>query len=86
MDWQQPVSLAVVALTGYLFVRYEIRSRRKSRSRLCGSDCACGAGDKGAPITEISRTKAGGNEGIAGPGPDMVRPPAHQEIGRNGNP
>jgi hypothetical protein len=76
MDWQQPVSLAVVAFTGYLFVRYEIRSRRKSRSRLCGSDCACGAGDEGTPITEISRAK-GGNEGTAGPGRDTVPPPAH---------
>jgi len=35
MDWQQPVSLAVVAITGFLFVRFEIRSRRKSRSRAC---------------------------------------------------
>ena len=41
MDWQQPVSLAVVAITGFLFVRFEIRSRRKSRSRACGSDCGC---------------------------------------------
>ncbi len=41
MDWQQPVSLAVVAITGFLFVRYEIRSRRKSRARACGSDCGC---------------------------------------------
>jgi hypothetical protein len=76
MDWQQPVSLAIVAFTGYLFVRYEIRSRRKSRSRPCGSDCGCGDGDEGRPVTEISRTK-GGNEEIAGPGRDTVRPPAY---------
>ena len=42
MDWQQPVSLAVVAFAGYFFVRSQIRSRRKSRSRGCGSDCGCG--------------------------------------------
>ncbi len=42
MDWQQPVSLAVVALAGFLFVRHEIRSRKRSRSRACGSDCGCG--------------------------------------------
>jgi len=42
MDWQQPVSLAVVAFTGYFFVRHEIRARRRSRSRACGSDCGCG--------------------------------------------
>ena len=41
MDWQQPVALAVVAFTGYFFVRHEIRRRRKSRSRACGSDCGC---------------------------------------------
>ena len=43
MNWQQPVSLAVVALTGFLFVRHEIRVRRRARNRACGSgDCACG--------------------------------------------
>jgi hypothetical protein len=42
MDWQQPASLAVVALAGFLFVRHEIRSRRRARSRACGSDCGCG--------------------------------------------
>jgi len=45
MDWQQPAALAVVALTGFLWVRHEIRARRKARSRACGSaDCACGSG------------------------------------------
>ena len=29
MDWQQPASLAVVALAGFLFVRREIRSRQE---------------------------------------------------------
>jgi len=46
MDWQQPASLAIVAVTGYFFIRYEIRSRRKSRSRACPSDCGCGSTEK----------------------------------------
>jgi len=41
MDWQQPASLAIVALTGFFFIRHEIRSRRKARARACGSDCGC---------------------------------------------
>jgi len=47
MDWQQPASLAVVALAGFLVIRREIRSRRRARSRACGSDCGCETG--GAP-------------------------------------
>ena len=43
MNWQQPVSLAVVAITGFLFVRHEIRVRKRARNRACGSgDCGCG--------------------------------------------
>ena len=45
MDWQQPASLAVVAVAGFLFVRHEIRARKRARSRACGSDCACGAAE-----------------------------------------
>jgi hypothetical protein len=56
MDWQQPAALAVVAFTGYFFVRHEIRSRRKSHSRACGSDCGCGAGDEERPAAENSAT------------------------------
>ncbi len=41
MDWQQPASLAIVALTGFFFIRREIRSRKRARSRACGSDCGC---------------------------------------------
>jgi hypothetical protein len=62
MDWQQPVSLAVVAFAGYFFVRHEIRARRKSRSRACGSDCGCGAGDEERPATENPGTHRGENE------------------------
>lgn len=62
MDWQQPVSLAVVAVTGFFFIRQQVRSRRKSRSRPCGAECACGAGDEEKPAEEHSRTK-GGNQG-----------------------
>jgi hypothetical protein len=46
MDWQQPASLAVVAIAGFLFVRHQIRARRRARSRGCGPDCACGAGEE----------------------------------------
>ena len=54
MDWQQPASLAVIALTGFLFVRREIRLRRRARSRACGgAGCSCGdatgAGDPAPP-------------------------------------
>ena len=59
MDWQQPVSLAVVALTGVLFVRYEIRSRRRAKSRACGADCGCGAPELTGPEGHRSRAEAG---------------------------
>lgn len=59
MDWQQPVSLAVVALTGVLFVRYEIRSRRRAKSRACGADCGCGAPGLTGPERHRSRAEAG---------------------------
>jgi hypothetical protein len=75
MDWQQPVSLAVVAFTGYFFVRYQIRSRRKSRSRACGSDCGCGAGDVERPAAENSSAIRGGKERIVSPEQDTAAPP-----------
>ena len=61
MDWQQPASLAVVALAGFLFIRREIRSRRRARSRACGSDCGCGIGEEpGAGIARLKRDKPDG--------------------------
>lgn len=66
MDWQQPASLAVVALTGFFFVRHEIRQRKKARSRGCGSDCACGTGDEppgaGEPRPAVKIGPPGGND------------------------
>jgi hypothetical protein len=62
MDWQQPASLTIVALAGFLFIRREIRFRRRARARACGSDCGCGgaeeqgnapAGIKGATEREL---------------------------------
>jgi len=45
MDWQQPTSLAVVACTGFFFIRHQIRRKRKSPSGACDPDCGCGAKD-----------------------------------------
>jgi hypothetical protein len=68
MDWQQVTSLAVVAVTGYFFIRHQIRSRRKSRSRACGSDCGCGGADQEGPTRGTAREKITGNERIVGQG------------------
>ena len=75
MDWQQPVSLAVVALAGFYVMRRGIRSHRRARSRLCGSDCGCGAGDEVRPEPESSRANRRENEKIAGPGRDAAASP-----------
>jgi hypothetical protein len=63
MDWQQPVSLAVVAVTGFFFIRHQVRSRRKSRSRPCGADCGCAAEDEKKPAEGLSRPNRGENQG-----------------------
>ena len=68
MDWQQPASLAVIAVTGYFFIRHEIRMRRKSRSRACGSDCGCGGAEEGNRTPGTARTNREGNGGATGPG------------------
>ncbi len=41
MDWQQAVSLIVVAVTAVLLGRSEIRRRRRARNTPCGVDCGC---------------------------------------------
>jgi hypothetical protein len=41
MDWQQPVSLLVVAVAAILVIRHEWRSKRRASRRACGSDCGC---------------------------------------------
>jgi hypothetical protein len=74
MDWQQPVSLAVVVFTVYFFVRHEIRARRRSRSRACGSDCGCTAGDEERPMMEPSRTNQAENGGIVRPERETADP------------
>ena len=55
MDWQQPASLAIVAITGFFFIRREIRSRKRARSRACGSDCGCGGAED--PADSLPREK-----------------------------
>jgi len=55
MEWQQPAALAVVVLTAFLFVRREIRARRRAHLPACGHDCSCGvlpAGQKRDAHTE----------------------------------
>ena len=64
MDWQQPASLAVVALAGFLFVRREIRARRRARSRACGADCGCGTTDEhGGTDSGLARREPGELQG-----------------------
>jgi hypothetical protein len=63
MDWQQPASLAVVAVTGFLFIRHEIRQKRKARARGCGSDCGCGTGDEARRAAEPTQRHTGGEPG-----------------------
>ena len=70
MDWQQPVSLAVVALAGFYVMRRGIRLRRRSRSRLCGSDCGCGVENEKRPEPGHSAADRRENERIADPGRD----------------
>lgn len=41
MDWQQIVSLVIVAVTFVLLFRSEVRRRRRARMRACGHDCGC---------------------------------------------
>lgn len=48
MDWQQPAALALVAVTALLLLRGRALSRRRARSRACGSDCACSTPETGA--------------------------------------
>ena len=61
MDWQQPASLAIVALTGFFFIRREIRSRKRARSRACGSDCGCGGADERADSSPGAKGATGRN-------------------------
>ena len=42
MDWQQIISLGIVALSAVLLVRTEIQKRKRARLTGCGHDCGCG--------------------------------------------
>jgi len=41
MDWQQIVSLVIVALTFVLLLRSQIRKRKRAKNSACGGDCGC---------------------------------------------
>jgi len=64
MDWQQPASLAIVAVTGYFFLRSRIRSRRRARSRLCGTDCGCVSGNEPGVPRELPRAARPAERGV----------------------
>ena len=41
MDWQEIISLLIVATALALILRSEIQKYRIRKTRLCGSDCNC---------------------------------------------
>lgn len=43
MDWQQIVSLIIVAAALVLLIRGKIEKQRKAKLRACGHDCGCEA-------------------------------------------
>jgi hypothetical protein len=49
VDWQQIVSLGIVALSAVLLVRSEIEKRKRAKLTGCGHDCGCG---ESAPVSE----------------------------------
>jgi hypothetical protein len=49
MDWQQTISLVIVALSAVLLVRGEIQKRKRAKLTGCGHDCGCG---ESAPVDE----------------------------------
>jgi hypothetical protein len=49
MDWQQIISLGIVALSSVLLVRSEIQKRKRAKLTGCGHDCGCG---ESAPVDE----------------------------------
>jgi hypothetical protein len=45
MDWQQILSLIVVAATAVLLVRNEMRKRHRANQGICGRDCGCSSSE-----------------------------------------
>ena len=41
MDWQQVVSICIVALSASLIAVRQVRKHRRAKSRPCGHDCGC---------------------------------------------
>jgi hypothetical protein len=47
VDWQQIVSLGIVAISAFLLVQKEVRKRNRTGSPGCGHDCGCEASSPG---------------------------------------
>jgi hypothetical protein len=41
VDWQQIISLGIVALSASLLVRNEIQKKKRAKLAGCGHDCGC---------------------------------------------
>jgi hypothetical protein len=51
MDWQQSVSLGIVAATAAILARHKLRRRKFSLAR--DTHCGCGSGSQPAPGSSI---------------------------------
>jgi hypothetical protein len=45
MNWQQPISLLIVAVTAVLLARSFLRKKQSKPFGFCDSDCGCSATD-----------------------------------------
>ncbi len=52
MDWQQAVSLLIVALTAVLLARFYIRKRKRAALGICEDDCGCSVNELVKSIPE----------------------------------
>ena len=59
MDWQQIISLAIVALTGILLVRSFVRKRKRAALGVCEEDCGCSVNElvKNIPDDRLRQLK-----------------------------
>lgn len=52
MDWQQIISLVVVALTALLLLRSFVRKRKQAALGICAEDCGCSVNELVKTIPE----------------------------------
>ena len=52
MDWQQIVSLIVVAATAVLLVRHEMKKRQQTKLRPCARHCGCSSSETPEKLKE----------------------------------